>query len=176
MIDENHSSYEQLKKITLQAEELGLFDNPTSIGYKNQWSKKIEEKGYYFDGKQFQPIGNLEVEDSGYDSDTKKIERHRTALTRTNFSAPIQALIRFGYLDGNFSVFDYGCGRGDDLHVLRENNIDADGWYPHFASENEIKKADIVNLGFVINVIEDLDERIYALKKSFELARYVLVV
>ena len=63
----------------------------------------------------------MEVEDSGYDSDTKKIERHRTALTRTNFSAPIQALIRFGYLDGNFSVFDYGCGRGDDLHVLREN-------------------------------------------------------
>jgi len=176
LISSDHPDYDKFCKTTKQAEEIGLFDNSGSIGFKNQWLNKIEEQGYHYDGKQFLPIGNIEVEESDYDTDTKKVERHRTALTRSNFSAPIQALIRFGYLDGSFSIFDYGCGRGDDLHGLKENNIDAEGWDPHFAPDNEIIEADFVNLGFVINVIEDLDERIYALNKSFELAKSVLVV
>jgi DNA phosphorothioation-associated putative methyltransferase len=59
-------------------------------------------------------------------------------------------------LDGTHSLFDYGCGRGDDLRGLRENGIEAQGWDPYFAPDEPVVAADIVNLGFVINVIEDL--------------------
>ncbi|WP_462331252.1 DNA phosphorothioation-associated putative methyltransferase, partial [Thiohalocapsa halophila] len=102
--------------------------------------------------------------------------RHRTALSRYGFSAPLQSLARNGLLDGSLSLFDYGCGRGDDLRGLSENGIDARGWDPYFVPDEPVVAADIVNLGFVINVIEDFDERLEALTRAWSLARTLLVV
>ena len=99
------------------------------------------------------------------------VQRHRTALSRYNFSAPIQALMRFGYLDGQYNVFDYGCGRGDDVRGLIENNITASGWDPYFAKNEKRIEADLVNLGFVINVIEDIEERIEALEGALLISK-----
>ena len=107
---------------------------------------------------------------------TEQIERHRTAQRRSALSSPMQHLLRFGFLDGSRSLFDYGCGRGDDLRMLSEMNVPATGWDPVFRSEAERQPADIVNLGFVLNVIEDADERRETLKSAFGLARKVLVV
>ena len=56
--------------------------------------------------------------------------------------------MRFGYLDGQYNVFDYGCGRGDDVRGLIENNITASGWDPYFAKNEKRIEADLVNLGF----------------------------
>ena len=67
----------------------------------------------------------------------------------------MQALQRHGYLDGTRTIFDYGCGKGDDIRILRHNGLDASGWDPHFTPDIPKEPADIVNLGFVINVIED---------------------
>ena len=50
------------------------------------------------------------------------------------------------------------------------------GWDPYFAPDNNITPANIVNLGFVINVIEDFDERLDALTRAFSLAERLLVV
>jgi hypothetical protein len=102
--------------------------------------------------------------------------RHRTALVRYGFSAPVQTLARYGFLDGSNALFDYGCGRGDDVRGLVENGITASGWDPYHAPDNPITSADIVNLGFVVNVIEDLDERLDALTRAFSLAERLLVV
>ncbi|MEA3638917.1 MAG: DNA phosphorothioation-associated putative methyltransferase [Lamprobacter sp.] len=102
--------------------------------------------------------------------------RHRTAMVRYGFSAPIQSLARHGFLDGQYRLFDYGCGRGDDLRGLRENGLTASGWDPYFAPEQPIQSADLVNLGFVINVIEDFDERLEALQRAWSLAERLLVV
>ena len=88
----------------------------------------------------------------------------------------MQHLLRFGFLDSSRSLFDYGCGRGDDLRLLAEMNVPAAGWDPVFRSDAERQPADIVNLGFVLNVIEDADERRETLKSAFSLARKVLVV
>jgi DNA phosphorothioation-associated putative methyltransferase len=88
----------------------------------------------------------------------------------------MQALARFGFLDGSKTVFDYGCGRGDDLRGLRENNINASGWDPHFAPDDEKRSADLVNLGFVINVIESIDERTEAIRGAYALAHELLVI
>ena len=88
----------------------------------------------------------------------------------------MQHLLRFGFLDGSRSLFDYGCGRGDDLRSLSELNVPARGWDPVFRPDAEPQSADIVNLGFVLNVIEDPDERRETLKAAFALARKVLIV
>jgi DNA phosphorothioation-associated putative methyltransferase len=88
----------------------------------------------------------------------------------------VQSLARYGFLDGSLRVFDYGCGKGDDVRGLVENGIEAAGWDPYFASDNSITAADIVNLGFVVNVIEDFDERVDALTRAWSLARKLLVV
>ncbi len=107
---------------------------------------------------------------------TGPIERERTALRRTGLSSPMQHLLRFGFLDGRQSLFDYGCGRGDDLRVLERMNIVAAGWDPVFRPDAPREPADIVNLGFVLNVIEDRRERDATLNSAFQLAEKLLVV
>ena len=81
-----------------------------------------------------------------------------------------------GFLDGKLSMFDYGCGRGDDLRLLNAMNIAASGWDPVFHPDGERQPADIVNLGFVLNVIENFEERTETLRSAHALARKVLIV
>jgi DNA phosphorothioation-associated putative methyltransferase len=88
----------------------------------------------------------------------------------------MQSLARYGLLDGSYRLFDYGCGRGDDVRGLLGNGFSAAGWDPYYAPDNAIHAADIVNLGFVINVIEDFDERLDALTRAWSLTERLLVV
>ena len=88
----------------------------------------------------------------------------------------MQCLLKFGFLDGSHSLFDYGCGHGDDLRILKRMNIRASGWDPVFHSRSSRRAADIVNLGFVLNVIEDADERSATLIEAYGLAKKVMVV
>lgn len=173
--DSRRPPFEQL---TAELEALGLFDDPVRIGFKLQWEQLLRERGFRLVGHQLAPIGNAEPpeEQGSSPSPSITIARHLTALSRKNFSAPIQLLQRFGYLDGSRTVFDYGCGKGDDLRSLVENGIRAAGWDPHFAPAAAVLPAGIVNLGFVINVIEDPAERREALRRAFSLAEEVLVV
>ena len=107
---------------------------------------------------------------------TEPIARHRTAQRRSNLSSPMRHLMDLGFLDGQQTVFDYGCGRGDDLRLLTKMNITAEGWDPVFRPESKRRPADIVNLGFVLNVIEDAEERRETLESAFALATKVLAV
>lgn len=104
------------------------------------------------------------------------IDRERTALRRRELSSPMQHLLALGFLDGSRTVFDYGCGQGDDVRLLLAMGIDAGGWDPAFRPAEPRAPADIVNLGFVLNVIDDATERRQALESAFSLARHVLVV
>lgn len=177
LLSSNYPGRDQFELLTQTAEELGLFDNPARIGYRNQWHDLIRDKGYELQDYQLIPLGNVVAsEDELVLTDDVVIERHRTAMIRYGFSAPIQSLSRYGYLDGSYSVFDYGCGRGSDLQGLIDNDIDASGWDPYYAPDNEKVIADIVNLGFVINVIESAEERSEALKGAYALANTFLIV
>mgnify|MGYP000935893350 CR=1 FL=1 len=40
---------------------------------------------------------------------------------------------------------------------MRSNGIAANGWGPYFAPDQQKLRAKVVNLGFVINVIEDFE-------------------
>lgn len=89
----------------------------------------------------------------------------------------MRLLFESGLVNEDSSVLDYGCGRGDDVRFLKELGVQATGWDPYYA-ENEkfLVEAQIVNLGFVINVIEDPSERIAVLKNSFKYAKQCLSV
>jgi DNA phosphorothioation-associated putative methyltransferase len=167
--------------LTATAESMGLFDEPKRIGYRRQWLALVREKGYRIAGHALLPLGNDESDSASPDENAPlqagwQASRHLTALVRYGFSAPVQSLARHGFLDGGYRLFDYGCGRGDDVRGLLENGLTAAGWDPYYAPNNAIHSADIVNLGFVINVIEDFDERLDALTRAWSLAERLLVV
>jgi DNA phosphorothioation-associated putative methyltransferase len=105
-----------------------------------------------------------------------KVERHLTAIDRDKLSAPMQALARHNYLAGNYSVFDYGCGKGDDVRELEAHGLDVSFWDPVYHSDGTKRRADIVNLGYVINVIEDRKERDQVLRDAFKFAEKILAV
>ncbi len=88
----------------------------------------------------------------------------------------MKTLAKSGFLAGDHTVFDYGCGRGDDLRELEAHGLDAMGWDPNFQPDNDKVTSDIVNIGFVLNVIEDQDERLAALLGAWELTEQFLVV
>jgi DNA phosphorothioation-associated putative methyltransferase len=104
------------------------------------------------------------------------ILRHKTAIRRFQPSRPISVACEHGLISPDTTVFDYGCGRGDDVQLLSESGIMASGWDPHFCSENPIREADVVNLGYVLNVIEDPRERSDVLLRALNLARRALIV
>lgn len=85
-------------------------------------------------------------------------------------------LVRHGLLRPGMTFFDYGCGRGSDVSALSSDGVAASGWDPHYLPEATIAPADAVNLGFVVNVIEDPAERIDAITKAFGLARTVMSI
>ena len=104
------------------------------------------------------------------------IARHRTALTRSTLSSPFRHLADLGFLDGGHTIFDYGCGKGDDLRLLDDMGVEAEGWDPAYRPKADRRRSDIVNLGFVLNVIEDPQERRQTLRAAWTLAREALIV
>lgn len=73
-------------------------------------------------------------------------------------------------------MFDYGCGLGDDVRLLDRRGIPSTGWDPGHAPDVELRSADVVNLGYVLNVIETPKERVSTLQRAWKLARRILVV
>lgn len=171
MITPSNPHFEHFRNITQEGENAGLYENTRIIGFKRSWQNIIERHGYALvDGRLFR---SSSVNPSG---DDPTIDRHKTAIVRHDLSAPMKTLVKNGYLNGEYSIFDYGCGRGDDLRELEAHGLDAIGWDPNFQPDNDKTPSDIVNLGFVLNVIEDQDERLEALLSAWELATSLLVV
>jgi DNA phosphorothioation-associated putative methyltransferase len=88
----------------------------------------------------------------------------------------MQSLLRHSYFEDQHTIFDYGCGKGDDLTILKENDIKAKGWDPVYNPDAPQTPSDIVNLGYVINVIENPQERKETLQQAFKQTNKILVV
>jgi DNA phosphorothioation-associated putative methyltransferase len=84
--------------------------------------------------------------------------------------------LEHGLVRPGTSVLDYGCGHGDDVRHLRDLGISATGWDPHYHPEKPLEQADVVNLGYVLNVVEDIQERAAVLARAFQLAQHLLIV
>jgi DNA phosphorothioation-associated putative methyltransferase len=100
----------------------------------------------------------------------------QAAMTRSALSRPIATAMADELLDRSKTIFDYGCGRGDDLRHLKALDYTVDGWDPTHRSGSERREADVVNLGYVVNVIERADERAETLRSAWALARELLIV
>jgi DNA phosphorothioation-associated putative methyltransferase len=104
------------------------------------------------------------------------IQRHKTAIRRGDFSRPVKCLLRDGVVGKGTTFFDYGCGRGEDLELLAVEGVTCSGWDPAYRPDGAKAEADVVNLGYVINVIEDAAERAATLRAAWGLCRQVLAV
>ncbi len=107
---------------------------------------------------------------------TIAIQRHKAAIRRTGLSKPVRLAMEDGLLSENETFFDYGCGHGDDLRILEKMGMKAGGWDPALRPDADRHSADIVNLGYVINVIEDPEERTSILREAWDLANEALVI
>ena len=104
------------------------------------------------------------------------ISRHKTAISRMGLSRPIKLALADGILASGLPFFDYGCGLGDDLRLLADRGIEGAGWDPVHRPDQERRRAAVVNLGYVVNVIENPAERREALLRAWDLTKTVLIV
>ncbi len=165
------------KEITAEGEKIGLYEKTKSIGFKKNWERLISSKGYKLDEagriilKNNNPI-NTDIDINNVD----EIDRHKTAIDRNQLSQPMQILAKHDYLNGDWSIFDYGCGKGDDVRELEAHGININSWDPVYNPTNSKIKSEVVNLGFVLNVIEDRKERTETLLDAWKYTDKLLVV
>ncbi|MGI2205008.1 DNA phosphorothioation-associated putative methyltransferase [Shewanella oncorhynchi] len=172
LVPVTHDAYESFVHITQEGENAGLYEKSRMIGFKQSWERIITEHGYELvDGRLFRASALTSAPNN-----ESTIDRHKTALVRHELSSPMKQLAKQGFLNGDYSLFDYGCGRGDDLRELQAHGLEALGWDPNFCPDAEKQTSDIVNIGFVINVIEDQIERSEAIIGAWQLCTKLLVV
>ncbi|MBD2774658.1 DNA phosphorothioation-associated putative methyltransferase [Iningainema tapete] len=105
-----------------------------------------------------------------------EIERHKAAIFRTDLSRPVRLAIESSILNQDTTFFDYGCGHGGDVQRVANLGYTSAGWDPYYRPDAPRILADVVNLGYVLNVIEDTEERQQSLIHAWELTRKVLIV
>ena len=171
----DHPDRPRFATLTQQEEEAGLFDDPRTIGFKANWQSLLEEKGLGYEEHSLVRLGESRSELPASDEPVR-VHRHRTAMTRTSLSKPIRLAMECGIVSEGKTVFDYGCGLGTDADGLRALGYDVAAWDPAYFAEAPKKAADVVNLGYVLNVIEKPAERIAVLVDAWAHARQALIV
>ena len=94
------------------------------------------------------------------------VARERTARWRASLSRPALLALQSGLMPQGASIFDFGCGLGGDVEGFRKLGFPANGWDPAYRAHTGVSRADVVNLGYVINVIENLEERVEVLLRA----------
>jgi len=76
---------------------------------------------------------------------------HLTVKQRNWPSFPTKQLWKRGLIQGK--VLDFGCGLGKDIKFLKENEVDAVGYDPYYASTYPDEKFDTILCNYVLNVL-----------------------
>ncbi len=166
--------FEIFRKLTIAEENAGLLENKSRIGTRLHWESLLRQKGLTFEGHEL--LRNDREDLKPVASEAEPVERHRTAICRSDLSRPVKFLLKHGLLRENRSFFDYGCGRGVDVEGLVQLGYSSCGWDPAYFPDSPVRPADVVNLGYVLNVIENPGERLEVLKKAAGITRQVLMV
>ncbi len=168
-----HPLHPKFAALTAAEEAAGLYTDTTTIGFKLNWEKLLQEKGLTIEGHTLHRTSPTTDPTHG---SVPFIERHKTALTRYELSKPVKTLLEYGLLKPGRTLFDYGCGPGSDVRGLEALGFSVQGWDPVYRPDTPKTPADLVNLGYVINVIEDPAERIETLVEAYSYATQILVV
>ena len=165
--------YQEFAQLTAEEEALGLLDNSRIIGTFQQWQQLLFDHGLDFAGHHVVcPLNH-------HHPPVKKelnVDRHRAAIHRSELSRPVRIVLEAELFAQDSSFFDYGCGHGEDVTRIAQRGYTSSGWDPYYYPDNPLKAADIVNLGYIINVIEDVQERRDALVKAWSLTKKILIV
>ena len=165
--------YKKFAKLTKQEEKLGLLSN-SRIGTQKGWQRCLQSYGVKIEAHQV--VDNCSEIKESLPGMIPKIERHRAAIVRRDISRPMRLTIEAGIFTEDTTFFDYGCGHGGDIERVAELGYVSNGWDPYYRPDSPLISADVVNLGYVLNVIEDPAERREALIKAWELTQKVLTV
>jgi DNA phosphorothioation-associated putative methyltransferase len=176
MLPPGHPKHPLFARLSAAEEEAGLLDQPSQIGFRENWQRRLSERGFAIRGHRLERNEEAPPTISPPAEPPPVIRRERTAIVRGEASKPLKLILENNLLSKGEAFFDYGCGHGDDIAVLEKLGHRAAGWDPHHRPEAERAPAEIVNLGFVLNVIEDPAERVETLLKAWALARARLVV
>lgn len=109
-----------------------------------------------------------------------KTNRQDTSIPRKALSLPVKAAYSKGFLMSTDTIHDYGCGKkeyiekhGNDVTRLQALGFNATG---HDINYGIPRIADIVFCSYVINVVENPDERKEIVKDAYRLARKMLIL
>jgi DNA phosphorothioation-associated putative methyltransferase len=164
--------YADFVALTRAQVALGLLNHPQGIGTKLGWEQRLQVYGVEIQGHRL-----IKRENSPIPANiVPKIDRHKAAIIRPDLSRPVRLALESNIFTPEFTFFDYGCGHGGDVNRMAEQGYISCGWDPYYAPDTPRIAADIVNIGFVINVIEHQSERREALIRAWELTQKVLLV
>lgn len=169
-VSRSYPFYEKFAYLTQAEEKLGLLDNPRYIGTENEWQQLLSDHGLHFQDHYL--ACNLVNNPQEFID----IQRHRAAITRNKLSRPVRLALEAGLFNSETTFFDYGCGHGLDVQIMTEQGYQSSGWDPYYSPYTPLQQADIVNLGYIINVIENMAERREALIKAWSLTLEILIV
>ena len=168
----DYPHYEVFTHLTQLEEKLGLLKLTRSIGTQREWEKRLNRYRIIFEGHFLACLRSL----TPHETLPVPIERHKAAIVRKSLSRPVRLALESSLFTPETSFFDYGCGHGGDLERIAKAGYQSAGWDPYYRPDSPQIAADIVNLGYVINVIEDLKERRDVLIKAWQLTHKVLIV
>ena len=169
----DYRHYDRFCWLTQQEETLGLLDQSRGIGFQQAWEKRLRDRGLEI----YDHALACAIQTGAKPTQAKpKIQRHKAAIARVTASKPVRLAVEAGLFPPDTTYFDYGCGHGADIEYIKRLGLNSAGWDPHFQPDVPQTPADVVNLGYVINVIEDTAERREALINAWKLAQKVLIV
>src|SRR5262249_34512721 len=105
-----------------------------------------------------------------------EVDRHKAAIVRGDLSRPVRLALEAGLFAPGSTFFDYGCGHGGDVERVLRVGFTGHCWDPHFCPSVSQIPSDVVNLGYILNVIENLVERQDALRQAWSLTKRCLIV
>lgn len=158
--------YHTFAALTRAQESLGLLSNTSGIGTRQGWEERLARYRVTIEGHEV-----VKLEDFA-----PVIERHKAAIARHDLSRPVKLALEAGLFPTDTTFFDYGCGYGGDITRIADLGYVSNGWDPYYSPDTPRIAADIVNIGYVINVIEDQNERREALIQAWKLTQKVLIV
>ncbi|MEC4803212.1 MAG: DNA phosphorothioation-associated putative methyltransferase [Jaaginema sp. PMC 1079.18] len=171
-VTSDYPHYQQFAELTYREERLGLLDNPRFMGTQREWQQRLEDFGVAIQGHKVVEKGEKVISELPFPA----IERHKAALVRKSLSRPVRAALGANLFEPETTFFDYGCGYGGDVERIAAEGYICGGWDPYYQPDTPKQEADIVNLGYIINVIENTAERREALLEAWGLTRRVLIV
>ncbi|KKD39959.1 DNA phosphorothioation-associated methyltransferase [Limnoraphis robusta CS-951] len=192
-VTSDYPDYQKFARLTKAEEKLGLLESKPSlyptdpsisaeerriyhtIGTRKGWMQHLARKGVEIRDHRIISIERDQENPLEFVA-IPKIERHKAALVRRSLSRPVRLAVEADLFTENTTFFDYGCGYGGDIQRIAEKGYESSGWDPYYSPDTPLKEADIVNLGYIINVIECQQERRQALLKAWELTKQVLIV